>query len=90
MLNGFSQTLQGEKGPGYEEAVATELHRQLVATALPLDTNLPRYPPNSRMVEEQGFHQDLEDIGEEVMAPYVGQFMGQEGFQMVDTQPCAG
>jgi hypothetical protein len=63
-------------------------YSEIVTAMLSFDANHAIDPPNCGMVEQQGFDSNLEQIYQRIKALDVGQFMGDDGFQLLDRQAC--
>ena len=80
---GEADFFDGAQGGGVGGAVATELDGGVVAALFAGEAHLAGSPPDGGVIEEEGFHDDLEDVDEIVVAADVGEFMGEDGFELI-------
>ena len=85
---GGAQPLDPPQSAGVSNRVARHPDRQVVAHVLALGPDLPRHPPDRRVVEEKGFDAGLEHVHQVVVPPDVGQLVRQYCLQLLRREPC--
>ena len=72
----------GRQRCGVGQAVATDLHGQIIAAVLAFAPHLTGKPPDGRMVEQQSLDDDLQEIDQVIVAADMGQFVGEDCFEL--------
>src|SRR5450631_2398691 len=78
--------LQLSKSSRICERIATDRHGHIVATLFALGANVPRHPPDRRVVEQQGFGHALQNVNQKIVPPDVRELMQQQRLQMLSRQ----
>ena len=79
-------TRQGRERPGVIDGISARPHGHIVAAQLRFGGNLLRCPPDDRVIEEEGFGDNLNQIDQVVMPFHVGQLVSDDGFELVRRQ----
>src|SRR4030095_11980152 len=67
-------------------SIAAGLDHHVVAAVLAFDSNLPRAPPDRRMVEEKRFDERLQHVDEVIMPAHMSELVGENGSEVRRSQ----
>ena len=85
--DGLSQLGHRVQGLGNSDAVARDLCRHRVAAGLALLPDLPVHPVQTGVKKQHATEQPLNQINHRVPPPDMGQFMGQDHFELARREP---
>jgi len=82
-----TKLLDVRQGACVANRIAADFHGTVIAADLAFVTDSRGNPPDGRVVEEQGLHDGLQNVDEEVLPPDVCKFVREYRFELLRCQP---
>jgi hypothetical protein len=81
------QAFEGGQGPGIGQPIAAGRHRQVIAAELAFRPDIMGDPPDGGVIEQQRFDQHLQQVHPVIVASDMGEFVGEDQFQLLRREP---